>query len=95
MSYFSNLKYYLISSEFVMYCWPTQTSSRKCKMINDMFNQISKFHLAQLLNWKIHFGALLTIVVKPSLATLSITGQQYFNGKNVDVTQTGASQQLA
>ena len=59
-----------------------------------MFNQISKFHLAQLLNWKIHFGALLTIVVKPSLATLSSTGQQYFNGKNVDVTQTGASQQL-
>ena len=32
-----------------------------------MFNQISKFHLAQLLDWKIHFGSLLTKVVKPSL----------------------------
>ena len=50
-----------------MYCWPVQTSSRKCKMINDMFNQISKFHLAQLLDWKIHFGSLLTMAVKPSL----------------------------
>ena len=57
----------IIRSEFVMYCWPVQTSSRKCKMINDMFNQISKFHLAQLLDWKIHFGSLLTIMVgKPS-----------------------------
>ena len=25
-------------------------------MINDMFNQISKFHFAQLLNWKIHLS---------------------------------------
>ena len=71
-----------------MYCWPVQTSSRKCKMINDMFNQISKFHLAQLLDWKIHFGSLLTMVVEPSLAYIrqfSILVRN-ISGQNVDVS---------